>query len=126
LRSDAALVSSLCLIALGFGGADLPADLGCPDGVADAVLAQSHRTCSRTAMISAFDVRLFDIAAINSLCTPRPDQIATARRVVTAFGQAGGGACQVDERMVDMPILKCARSTVAVAARLTPIERWEY
>jgi (S)-citramalyl-CoA lyase len=65
------------------------------------------------------------IAVINSVFTPRSDQIATARSVVAAFDQAGGGSCQVDGRMVDVPAVKCARRTVAVAARAaapSPIE----
>jgi (S)-citramalyl-CoA lyase len=68
------------------------------------------------------------ITVINSVFTPRPDQIATARRVVAAFDQAGGGSCQVDGRMVDVPVVKCARRMVAVAAcaaARSPIERWE-
>jgi citrate lyase beta subunit len=69
------------------------------------------------------------IAVINCVFTPRSDQIATAGRVVAAFDQAGGGSCQVDGRMVDVPVVKCARRTVTVAARAaasSPIELREY
>jgi citrate lyase beta subunit len=59
------------------------------------------------------------IAVINSVFTPGADQIATARRIVAAFEQAHGGACQVDGRMVDAPVVKSARRTVALAARRT-------
>ena len=57
------------------------------------------------------------IAVINCAFTSSSDQIATADRVVAAFDQVGGGSCQVDGRMVDVPVVKCARRTVAVAAR---------
>ena len=40
-----------------------------------------------------------------------------ARRIVAAFEQAHGGACQVDGRMVDAPVVKSASRTVALAAR---------
>jgi citrate lyase beta subunit len=57
------------------------------------------------------------IAVINSVFTIS-EQIATACRVVAAFDQAGGGACQMEGRMVDVAVVKCARRTVAVAARV--------
>ena len=55
------------------------------------------------------------IAVINSVFTIS-EQIATV--VVAAFDQAGGGACQMEGGMVDVALVKCARRTVAVAARV--------
>jgi (S)-citramalyl-CoA lyase len=40
-----------------------------------------------------------------------------AQRVVTAFEQAKGGACQVDGKMVDVPVVKAARRAVTLTDR---------
>jgi (S)-citramalyl-CoA lyase len=48
--------------------------------------------------------------------TPSESDLARARRVVSAFEAAHGGACQVEGKMVDAPVVKAARRTVALAA----------
>jgi len=57
------------------------------------------------------------IAPINAVFTPDSKELASARRIVDAFKQARGGACQVDGRMVDVPVVKAAQRTVALAER---------
>ena len=57
------------------------------------------------------------IAPINAVFTPDPKELARAERIVAAFAQAHGGACQVDGRMVDVPVVKAAQRTVALAGR---------
>jgi (S)-citramalyl-CoA lyase len=133
--------------ALAFGGADLAADLGATLGWEQMLFARSRIVqAAAGAGIAAFDVPFLDIhspdglrketeaakalgyacklaihpsqiAVINSVFTPGADQVAAARRIVAAFEQAHGGACQVDGRMVDVPVVKSARRTVALAAR---------
>jgi (S)-citramalyl-CoA lyase len=133
--------------ALGFGGADLAADMGATMGWEQMLFARSRVVqAAATASIAAFDVPFLDIhdaeglrketeaakalgyscklaihpaqiAGINTVFTPAPDQLATARRIVTAFEQAKGGAFQVDGKMVDLPVVKSARRTVALAER---------
>jgi citrate lyase beta subunit len=56
------------------------------------------------------------IAPINAVFTPSESELARAQRVVSAFVAADGGACQVDGKMVDAPVVKAARRTVALAA----------
>jgi citrate lyase beta subunit len=133
--------------ALGFGGADLAADLGATMGWEQMLFARSRIVqAAATAGIAAFDVPFLDIhdadglrketeaakalgyscklaihpaqiTVIDSVFTPAPEQLAKARRIVAAFQQSGGGACQVDGRMVDVPVVKSARRTVALADR---------
>jgi citrate lyase beta subunit len=52
------------------------------------------------------------IGIINSVFTPNADQLAFARRVVSASEQASGGVVVVDGNMVDRPILKAAQRAI--------------
>lgn len=147
LSAADAIASHPAVDALAFGGADLAADLGATLGWEQMLFARSRIVqAAAGAGIAAFDVPYLDIhdagglrketeaakalgyacklaihptqiAVINSVFTPGTDQIATARRIVAAFEQAHGGACEVDGRMVDVPVVKSARRTVALAAR---------
>jgi citrate lyase beta subunit len=147
LSAAEAIAAHPAVDALGFGGADLAADLGATMGWEQMLFARSRIVqAAASAGIAAFDVpflKIHDleglrqeteaakalgyscklaihpaqIAIINAVFTPTPDQVATARRIVTAFQQAAGGACQVDGRMVDVPVVKAARRTAALADR---------
>jgi (S)-citramalyl-CoA lyase len=57
------------------------------------------------------------IGPINAVFTPDPKELATAQRIVAAFKQSHGGACQIDGRMIDVPVVKAAQRTVALAGR---------
>jgi (S)-citramalyl-CoA lyase len=147
LSAAEAIAAHPSVEALGFGGADLAADLGATMGWEQMLLARSRVVqAAATAGIGAFDVPFLDIhdaeglrketeaakalgyscklaihpaqiVGINAVFTPAPDQLARARRIVAAFEQAKGGACQVDGKMVDVPVVKSARRTVALAER---------
>jgi citrate lyase subunit beta/citryl-CoA lyase len=67
------------------------------------------------------------IAVINDVFSPSPDEIAAAQRVIDADAAArakGEGAFRLDDRMVDAPIVARARRVLALAsaptARNTP------
>jgi citrate lyase beta subunit len=47
---------------------------------------------------------------------PTPDEVARARRIIDAYAAAKGAACQVDGKMVDVPVWKAALRTVRLAA----------
>ena len=56
------------------------------------------------------------VALANAAFMPGPDEIAAARRIVVAAGEAGNagrGAFLVDGRMVDLPFLKRAQALLA-------------
>jgi citrate lyase beta subunit len=147
LAAAEAIAAHPAVEALGFGGADLAADLGATMGWEQMLFARGRIVqAAAAASIAAFDVPFLDIhdaaalrketeaakalgyscklaihpaqiAVINAVFTPAPDELAAARRIVAAFELAKGGACQVDGKMVDMPVVKSARRTVALADR---------
>jgi citrate lyase beta subunit len=132
--------------ALAFGGGDLAADLHATLAWEPMLFARSRIVqAAATAGIAAWDVPFLDIhnadglkretvgakalgyvcklaihpgqiAPINAVFTPSDTELARAKRVVSAFAAAHGGACQVDGKMVDAPVVKAARRTVALAA----------
>jgi (S)-citramalyl-CoA lyase len=132
--------------ALAFGGADLAADLHATLAWEPMLFARSRIVqAAASAGIAAWDVPFLDIhdidglkretvaakalgyvcklaihpaqiAPINAIFTPSEGELARAKRVVSAFTAARGGACQVDGKMVDAPVVKAARRTVALAA----------
>ena len=54
---------------------------------------------------------------INDAFTPTAEDIAYAKRVIEAFA-SGAGTVGLDGKMLDMPHLKQARRTLALAATL--------
>src|SRR5215470_918262 len=132
--------------ALAFGGADLAADLHATLIWEPMLFARSRIVqAAASAGIAAWDVPFLDIhdpdglkretvaakalgyvcklaihpaqiAPINAVFTSSQTEVARAQRVVSAFEAAHGGACQVDGKMVDAPLVKAARRTVALAA----------
>jgi citrate lyase beta subunit len=147
LSAAEAIAAHPAVGALAFGGADLAADLGAELGWEQMLYARSRIVqAAATAGVAAFDVPFLDIrdaeglrkatesakalgytckfaihpaqiASINEVFTPAPDQVAKARKIVAAFENARGGACEVDGRMVDVPVVKSARRVAALAAR---------
>lgn len=133
--------------ALALGGADLAADLGCTMAWEPLLWARARVVqAAATAGVGAVDVPYLDlarddgladeaaavrdlgftgklaihprhVAAINAALTPTADEHAQARRVVDAADAAGDGVCVVDGRMVDPPIVRAARRTLARARR---------
>ena len=133
--------------AIAFGGADLAADLHASLAWQPVLFARSRIVqAAAAAAVAAFDVPFLDIhdaaglsketemvkalgyscklaihpaqiALINAVFTPGSKELASARRIVEAFKMARGGACQVDGRMVDVPVVKAAQRTVALAER---------
>ncbi|MGI4776593.1 MAG: HpcH/HpaI aldolase/citrate lyase family protein [Janthinobacterium lividum] len=56
------------------------------------------------------------VAPVHAAFMPSADELALARRVMQAAEASGGGACAVDGRMVDAPVIAMARRTLARAA----------
>jgi citrate lyase beta subunit len=130
---------------LGFGGADLAADLGCAFGweplfPARCALVQA----AAIGCVSLFDVPHLDIAdkaalqdetervkalgftgklaihpaqveTIRRVFRPSGADIDKARRIVAALEAADGGAAQLDGKMIDLPVATAARRILALA-----------
>jgi (S)-citramalyl-CoA lyase len=133
--------------AIAFGGADLAADLHATLAWEPMLFARSRIVqAAAAAGIAAFDVPFLDIhdaeglrketamvmalgyscklaihpaqiGPINAVFTPNSKELAAAQRIVAAFKQAHGGACQIDGQMIDVPVVKAAQRTVALAGR---------
>lgn len=147
LGAAEAIASHPSVAAIAFGGADLAADLHATLAWEPMLFARSRiAQAAAAAGIPAFDVPFLDIhdaaglsketqlvkalgyscklaihpaqiAPINAVFTPDSKELERAERIVTAFEQAHGGACQVDGRMVDVPVVKAAQRTVALGER---------
>jgi citrate lyase beta subunit len=147
LGAAEAIASHRSVVAIAFGGADLAADLHAALAWEPMLFARSRIVqAAAAAGIPAFDVPFLDIhdaaglsketqlvkalgyscklaihpaqiAPINAVFTPDSKELERAERIVAAFEQAHGGACQVDGRMVDVPVVKAAQRTVALGDR---------
>jgi citrate lyase beta subunit len=147
LAAAADIAAHLSVAALGFGGADLAADLHATLAWQPMLFARSRIVqAAASAGIPAWDVPYLDIhdpdglkreteaskelgygcklaihptqiAIINGVFTPSSRELERAKRIVSASDSAHGGACQVDGKMIDFPVVKAARRTVAIAAR---------
>lgn len=147
LSAVEAIASHPVVAALAFGGADLASDLGAAMAWEPLLLARSRVVqAAACAAIPAVDVPFLDVrdmdglrqqteavkalgyrcklaihpgqvATINAVFTPAPQEVAHARRVLDAFEAAGGGAFQLDGRMVDAPVVESARRIARLAGR---------
>lgn len=146
LAAADAIAAHSAVIALAFGGADLANDLHAAFTWEPMLFARSRIVqAAACAGIAAWDVPFLDIhdadgltaetqaskalgfvcklaihpaqiGAINAVFSPSPTELERARRIVSAFEAAHGGACQVDGKMVDIPVVKAAQRTVALAS----------
>jgi citrate lyase beta subunit len=133
--------------ALGFGGADLAADLGCAFGWEPLFSARCALVrAAAIGRVGLFDVPHLDIAdkpalesetgrvkalgftgklaihpgqieTIRRVFQPSPADIDRARRIIAALEAASGGAAQLDGKMIDLPVAIAARRTLALAGQ---------
>lgn len=112
------LARSLCLAAGRYTGAQpvggVYTDFRDPEGLA--------ADCARDLAAGFFGkmaIHPGQSEIINTAFTPSPDAVAHAHRVVAAFDAAPGtGVTSLDGKMLDMPHLKQARNTLALARTL--------
>ncbi|NRA30429.1 MAG: CoA ester lyase [Parvularculaceae bacterium] len=57
------------------------------------------------------------LAPIHDALAPTDAEVAHAERVVAAFGAAQGGVALLDGKMIELPVIKAARRTLAAALR---------
>ncbi len=110
------LARSLCLLAA------VAADLQPIDTVSvnfkDAnALKHESETARRAGFTGKIAIHPDQVDVINAAFAPSPEDIAHANRVIEAF-VSGAGTVALDGKMLDMPHLKQARRTLALAASL--------
>ena len=59
------------------------------------------------------------VAAVRAALLPRAQELAWAQRVLQAWSESGGGAIQVDGKMVDRPVVLKAERIVANAGQVS-------
>lgn len=131
--------------AISFGGADLAADLGATLSWEPMLFARSRVVqAAATAGIIALDVPYLDlhntaglqeecervrslgyagkfaihpahVATVMATFTPDAASVEQARKIVAAYEGAQGAACEVDGKMVDVPVYRSARRIVSLS-----------
>lgn len=84
-----------------------------PDG-----LRENVRAAKRLGFKGKFAIHPAQVDPINTLFSPSAAEIAYARRVVSAFEAAertGRGSTSLDGKVIDVPVVKRARSILALA-----------
>jgi citrate lyase beta subunit len=81
----------------------------------EAGLAEETRRVQALGFTGKLAIHPRQVATIQSVLTPPPEQVAWARRVVEAFEAAAGGVCVVDGKMVDVPVQRAALRVLARA-----------
>jgi citrate lyase subunit beta/citryl-CoA lyase len=65
-----------------------------------------------------FAIHPGQVETINQVFSPNPDDVAYARRVMAAWNEAeanGRGSLSLDDKMVDVPVVKRAQNLLALA-----------
>lgn len=129
--------------ALGFGGADLAADLGAEFAweplsfararlvaaaaaagvhvfdvphlsIGDAeALASETRRARALGFTGKLAIHPAQVAVITAAFAPSPDAVVQARRVIAALDAARGGIARLDGKMIDAPVARAARRILA-------------
>lgn len=81
----------------------------------EAGLAEETRRVAALGFTGKLAIHPRQVATIQAVLTPPPEQVAWARRVVEAFEAAAGGVCVVDGKMVDVPVQRAALRILARA-----------
>jgi citrate lyase subunit beta/citryl-CoA lyase len=84
-------------------------------------LAASCRAARAEGFSGRIAIHPAQVAAINAAFSPSPEEIAFAHRIVAAFAN-GAGTVALDGKMLDIPHLKQARNTLALADQFQTIK----
>jgi (S)-citramalyl-CoA lyase len=79
-------------------------------------LKKETQAVKRLGFTCKFAIHPAQIAPIKEIFTPTADELKRAQQIVQAFANAKGAACQVDGKMIDVPVYKAARRVVGLAA----------
>lgn len=133
--------------ALFFGGVDMAAELRCANAWEPLLYARSRVVhAAAAAGLDVIDVPYLDlddpagmvtaarqarelgfsgkgaihpkqITALNEVFTPSADELATARRIISAFEEADTGLVVIDGKLIEKPVLRTMYRTLSIAER---------
>ncbi len=83
----------------------------------DAALIEETRRSKALGYTAKLAVHPRQVGPILRVFTPSPDEVAAARRVVDAYERAAGGVCEVDGKMIDVPVYRSAKRIADLASR---------
>lgn len=78
-------------------------------------LKETTRRAKALGMHARAAIHPAQVAPIHEALAPTPDELARAERILEAFDAAGSGVALLDGKMVELPVVKAARRTVAAA-----------
>src|SRR5664279_3010731 len=106
--------ASARLIGMTWGPEDLSAELGAEANRDAAGLRRDTQDARRDGFAGRLAIHPAQVAVINEVFTPSPEQIAQAKTVVAAFAaRPGAGAVGIDGKMYDRPHLLRAQALLA-------------
>lgn len=109
---------AMVVLAARVAGAGKPLDTVWADLNNDEGLAASARRAAAMGFAGKLCIHPRQVPAIHAAFTPSPEEVARARRVVTAFREAeakGVAAIEVEGGFVDYPVAERARQTIDLA-----------
>lgn len=81
----------------------------------EAGLEEEARRAGRMGFVGKIAIHPAQVPVIHRALTPPAAEVEQARRVVTAWNEAGGGVTRLDDRMVEAPVVKRALRILALA-----------
>ena len=85
-------------------------------GVASLAIFFGYHVWLYLFLVPAIGMR--QIAAINRVFSPSPDQLAHARRLIAAWKASDRGVVVVDGKLIERPVLRAMHRLVAIAERI--------
>jgi len=92
-------------------------DLGAPD---DRALVEEARRARALGYAGKLAIHPKHVAPILEVFTPSEAEAERARRIADAYERARGNVCEVDGKMIDVPIYRSAKAVLARARRALP------
>jgi len=82
----------------------------------DRGLMQETQRVKALGFTGKFAIHPKQIKAIHQVFTPSPEDITHAQQIVDTYHAAGGNACQINGKMIDVPVLRAAQRVLARAS----------
>lgn len=81
----------------------------------DSLILEETRKVKALGFTGKFAIHPKHIQPILNVFTPTPDEISHAQKIVDAYDNAKGNACEIDGKMIDVPIVRSAKRILFIA-----------